>query len=143
MEDNKRQFMTEIRIGFLFFLVISGIVVSLFLVKSKTDLLESHVTFTINFPSIQGIKLGAAVQLAGVRIGEVIDIDFPDDLTMQSVLVTVKVKKSALNRIRKNSAIYIDSPSLLSDKNIQVTFGTEDSPIIHAGDVLNGYPEKP
>ncbi|MFC1853828.1 MlaD family protein [candidate division CSSED10-310 bacterium] len=142
-ETQKKQILTNIRVGFFFLLIISIIMVILFLVKSKTDLLEPQYEFTINFPQIQGLKLGAAVQLAGVRIGEVNKIKFPEDLNMTSVLVTVKVKKSAMSRIRQNGAIYIDSPSLLSEKNIQITFGTEDSPIVKDGDVLDGLPAKP
>lgn len=144
MDDiRKKQMMVDIRVGLLFLLVLAVIMIGLFLVKNKTELLEPHYTFHINFPRVNGLKMGAPVQLAGVRIGEVTAIDFTRDLKEQSVLVTVKVRKAVADRVRGDSGIYIDSPSLLSEKNIQITFGTAESPVVKPGDILPGYPEKP
>lgn len=139
----KKQVLVTIRVGFLFLLVLLVITAGLFLVNSKTELLEPHYTFHISFPRVNGLKLGAPVQLAGVQVGEVIAIDFSKDLTEHSVFVTVKVRKAIAARIRSDSGIYIDSPSLLSEKNVQITFGTSESPEVKPGDVLPGYPERP
>jgi phospholipid/cholesterol/gamma-HCH transport system substrate-binding protein len=136
-------FWTNLRVGLLFLIVVVIIMIALFQVKSKTDLLEAHSEYKINFPYVNGLKLGAGVHLAGVRIGEVTGISFPTDLQNTSVTITIKLKDTAAGRIRKNSAVYIDSPSLLSEKSIQITFGTADSPAVKEGDTLNGLPEKP
>lgn len=139
----KKQVMLEIRVGLFFMLIIVLLMGVLFLVKSKTDLLEPHFSFRIVFPQIQGLKLGAPVQLAGVRIGEVTDVEFPEEANDTSVIVTVRVKKSVQNRIKEDSLVYIDSPSLLSEKNVQITFGLEESPSIHSETILRGLSEKP
>lgn len=47
------------------------------------------------------------------------------------------------NRIRDDAFIYIDSPSLLSEKNIQITFGTGEGEPVKEGAIINGLAEKP
>ena len=105
--------------------------------------MEPQYQFQIAFPRVQGLKLGAPVQLAGVRIGEVTDIRFPKEIKEQKVIVTVTIKESVKHRIRDDAFIYIDSPSLLSEKNIQITFGTGEGNPVKEGSVLNGLAEKP
>lgn len=122
----------EVRVGLL---VIITIVVLIFLILNASG----DISFTrkmhllARFTSADGLRPGAEVRLAGVRIGKVDKVtllppsDNPADAKVEAILaLDSKVNGRAVtDLVRTDSTAQLSSPSLLgSDKVINITPGT-------------------
>jgi phospholipid/cholesterol/gamma-HCH transport system substrate-binding protein len=124
--------MREVRVG-LFVLIAVVVLIVLILNASGDISFKSKKHLKVKFASAEGLRKGAEVRLAGVRIGKVDDVqllpptDNPNDPRVEakiSVDSTVD-GKPVTDLIRTDSTAQLVSPSLLgSDKIITVTMGT-------------------
>ncbi|HLX36811.1 MAG TPA: MlaD family protein [Candidatus Binataceae bacterium] len=96
----------------------------------RTDIIETH------FHRINGLQSGAPVSLAGVNIGAVQSIGFPDDPHADYVVVKLWIVDTDLPRVRSDSVAQIDTMGLLGDKYIEISGGNPQSPSLAPGDVL-------
>ncbi len=87
----------------------------------RTDVIETH------FHRINGLQTGAPVSLAGVNIGAVKSIGFPDDPHADYVIVKLWIVDADLARVRSDSVAQIDTMGLLGDKYIEITGGNPQS----------------
>ena len=99
-----------------------------FLARSET--IEAH------FRRINGLQTGAPVTLAGVQIGAVDSIYFPQDPAADYVVVRMWVERAAIERVRADSVAQINTMGLLGDKFVELSPGTAASPAAEAGQVL-------
>jgi phospholipid/cholesterol/gamma-HCH transport system substrate-binding protein len=119
----------EIKVGVFVFLllVLSG--VAIFLLGRKSNLFEEQVDLKTSFLSASGLRVGAQVRLAGVLVGQVTAIRFPEDPRDRNVLVDMKVRSEVLPRITSHSKARIDSMGLLGDKVIDISVGVTGTPV--------------
>jgi phospholipid/cholesterol/gamma-HCH transport system substrate-binding protein len=96
----------------------------------RTDVIETH------FHRINGLQSGAPVSLAGVNIGAVQSIGFPDDPHADYVVVKLWIVDTDLPRVRSDSVAQIDTMGLLGDKYIEISGGNPQSPSLAPGDLL-------
>lgn len=66
---------------------------------------DKGYTFTVLFQRVDGLKRGADIQVAGVRVGQIMNVNFDKD---QTVRVTVKVESLSVD-IDRESTFIIDS----------------------------------
>ncbi len=85
------------------------------------------------FKTIQDLKEGDRVRMAGVEVGRVEDIKL--DETNNKVLVTMKLKKDVA--VRTDSVATVKFTGLLGQNFVALDFGTPGSPIATPGTVLN------
>jgi phospholipid/cholesterol/gamma-HCH transport system substrate-binding protein len=97
----------------------------------RIDVIETH------FHSINGLQAGAPVALAGVNIGAVDSIGFPDDPHADYVIVKMWITDADLSRVRSDATAEIDTMGLLGDKYIEITGGNPQSPALAPGAVLS------
>jgi len=96
----------------------------------RTDVIETH------FHRINGLQTGAPVSLAGVNIGAVESIGFPDDPHADYVIVKMWIVDADLARVRSDAFAQIDTMGLLGDRYIEITGGNPQSPSLAPNQVL-------
>ncbi len=88
---------------------------------------------TALFTSIAGLEKKAAVRIAGVRVGEVMDIVLtPDGIAEVSLLVADKVK------LHQDASAAVSSLGLMGEKYVEIFPGSADQPLIGDGAVIKG-----
>jgi len=133
MEKNIK---TQVKVGIF---VSVGILLSMFIIfllDGKKSLFESSIDLYARFKDISGLRSGALVSLAGVNVGTVKDIRFPQSLEDKSVIVQLEVQSKYKSRIRQDSEAAILTQGLLGDKMVFIKVGTPDSPEIGNGETL-------
>jgi len=126
----QRSFVTEFRVGIF---VTAGILLAMmviFMLGSESRFFHRQYTIYANFDDISGLREGAPVQLAGVKIGYVDGIKVPKDLETKEITVVMRISRKYMKRIRADSSASIETQGLLGDKFIYVTMGSESEPII-------------
>src|SRR6202011_3610403 len=121
----------EVRTGLMVLLTL-GLVVSVVLYISSPGLFRPLKSFLVYFDDAAGIKPGAAVMLAGRKIGTVAEIrspvpinDRPEQKLSYEAMVRVQVSKDA--QIYKATTVAMRSFGLLAELVIDFTNGDPDS----------------
>jgi ABC-type transporter Mla subunit MlaD len=121
----------EVRTGLMVLLTL-GLVVSVVLYISSPGLFKPLKSFLVYFDNAAGIKPGAAVMLAGRKIGTVADIqspvplnDRPEHKLNYEAMVRVQVAEDS--QIYKETTVAMRSFGLLAELVIDFTNGNADS----------------
>lgn len=125
-----RKDITELRVGLF---VTIGLVLAMtviFMIGGEGQFFERYYSLYANFDSISGLRIGAPVQLAGLKIGFVDNIEFPKDVNDPNITVAIRAKKEFQTRIRGDSVATIETQGLLGDKFIYISVGSEAQPVI-------------
>lgn len=146
MARNKKTLgLREVRVGLLVVVSIAALIFLLLNASGDISLFSSKLTLRARFASADGVRPGAEVRLAGVRVGKVDNVSLlqpSDDANALKVEVTLKIDdqidgRPAQERIRKNSQAQLGSPSLLgSDKLVNITPGASFAAPIEENDLL-------
>jgi len=115
---------TEIKVG----LFVVGILVlfgaAVFTIGSHQKYFQRQYTLWASFSNISGLIVGAPVRLAGLTVGRVNAILFPEDPQDKIVKVELKIKKGVQKRIREDSIASIQTMGLLGDKYVEISLGS-------------------
>ncbi|NOY23497.1 MAG: MCE family protein [Acidobacteria bacterium] len=106
--------MKELKTGMIVFLALVVFVVTVLMLGEFGD----RVTYIIDFPKVVGLTIDAPVQLNGVQVGRVTDIEFSKDVKSNLVSVTVNLFASAKSRINRSTIADISTMGVLGDKYI-------------------------
>jgi phospholipid/cholesterol/gamma-HCH transport system substrate-binding protein len=127
----------ETKVGVFVFLLLVLFAAVIFLLGRKSNLFEEQVELKTSFKSAAGLRVGAQVRLAGVQVGQVSHIRFPEDPREEQVIVNMKIRRDVLPRITRQSRARIDSVGLLGDKIIDISVGVTGEPV-EPGTMLEG-----
>jgi phospholipid/cholesterol/gamma-HCH transport system substrate-binding protein len=119
-----RSIMTEFRVGIF---VTAGLFLAMlviFMLGSEQQFFQRQYTLYANFDDIGGLRVGAPVQLAGLKVGFVDGIRLQPDVERQQITVKLRVKRTFQDRIREDSVASIETQGLLGDKYIFITMGS-------------------
>jgi len=121
----------EVRTGLLVLLTL-GLVVGVVLYISSPGLFKPLKSFLVYFDNAAGIKPGAAVMLAGRKIGTVADIQSPVPLNDRpqhklNYEAMVRVQVAEDSQIYKETSVAMRSFGLLAELVIDFTNGNPDS----------------
>jgi phospholipid/cholesterol/gamma-HCH transport system substrate-binding protein len=95
-----------------------------FLRSSKTYVLKAE------FTNVSGVKKGASVQVAGVVVGEVTDIELGEDAY---AILSLQVNNSL--KVPTDSMASVKSQGIIGDKYIQVSLGGAEE-LFKPGDMV-------
>ena len=111
--------MLEVIVG-CFMVIGFGAIVYLALNLGEVPLLDSGSTYSLNaeFDNVSGVKKGAAVQVAGVVVGEVSAISLNEDSLAQ---LRLRIDKSL--QVPTDSIVSVKSQGIIGDKYIQISLG--------------------
>lgn len=86
------------------------------------------------FNTVQELKVGDPVKMAGVHIGRVEAIGFADD--QNKVEVTLRIESKYKSAVRSDSKATIKFAGLLGQNYISVDFGKANSPSLEEGEII-------
>jgi phospholipid/cholesterol/gamma-HCH transport system substrate-binding protein len=112
-----------------FFLIFLSIIamISIFLLSKESSLFDKKITLHTKVSNAQGLKMGAAVKLKGIKIGTIKNIEFID---LKTIEISFGLSHHSTKWIKKNSHIQIKTQGVLGDKFMEILGGTEDAPIV-------------
>ncbi len=113
----------QIRVGIFVTVGLFLTMVVTFLLGDVSGLLEKKFTLYARFQDISGLRLGAPVFLAGINVGKVQEIHFPQILEEKKVVIVMGIRSNYQDRIRQDSTASIVTQGLLGDKAIFLTVG--------------------
>ncbi|RMD86254.1 MAG: outer membrane lipid asymmetry maintenance protein MlaD [Candidatus Dadabacteria bacterium] len=125
----KRTFTLEFLVGIF---AIIGVGAAAYLSVNFTGLSLSgkgRYTITAEFDNISGLKKGASVEIAGVPIGEVVDIYLKDP----SARVVMSIDKDI--KIRDDDIVSIRTRGIIGDRYVKISRGAS-SDYIEPGEII-------
>lgn len=136
---------SQLRVGIF---VVFGLAVLAFLILNSTgdfNPFEKKLRLKARFAAADGLREGAEVQLAGVRIGKVGEVtllapDSPADAKVEAVMIVDQELngRPITERIRTDSTAQLVATSILAnDKMINITPGTAQGESVKENHVLN------
>lgn len=120
----------ELRVGVFVAIGLLLAMVFIFAIGGEHKLFQREYTLYANFKTISGLRLGAMVQLSGMKVGYVDQIHFPEDLERQEITVIMRVRKEFQDRIRADSVASVETQGLLGDKFIYISMGSGAQPVV-------------
>ena len=122
---------TEMMVG-IFMIVGIFCLVYLSLTLGKVSLFNSgNMTVTADFDSITGLRKGASVEIAGVRVGKVTNIHLNDDMAVVALSIDrgVDMTDDIIASIR--------TKGIIGEKYIKLTPGGSDEYIEDGGSIVD------
>ena len=123
-------------VGVFISLGLIAFVFLLFNIGGGSSLFSSQIKLIGRFPQVKGLHQGSEVSLSGLRIGVVRDIRISADGT-KDLIVELAISKKYANSLRKNSTAIIKTQGVLGDKYVEISIGSEDSPLLKSGDAIS------
>lgn len=132
----KAKKITELKVGVFVVVILFLFGVGVFVIGSHQKYFQRQYTIWASFPNIQGLIVGAPVSLAGLTVGRVNAIIFPEDPREKTIKVELKIKKGVQKRIREDSIASIQTMGLLGDKYVEISLGSPENDVLHDGDYI-------
>ena len=129
----------EVSVGVFVILGFIFLTLVLFFV-SGVYLFRSGYTVDVMFNYVSILNKGAPVRMAGVRVGEVSQVDIVYDETKQNNRVRVKLFIEKGMEIRENYSFTIRGTHVLSEPHVEITPKPGTFPLLRKGAVMEGVP---
>ncbi|MGH7482539.1 MAG: MlaD family protein [Longimicrobiales bacterium] len=129
----------RVRVGALVLIAIGFLVLAVYQVGRIFNVFSSRYELVTLVPTAAGLREGAAVTLAGQRVGQLREIEFiplMERTDTNNVSMILSVDEELREQIRENSRAYIRSQGLLGDKYIDISPGTRQYAVLEAGDTI-------
>jgi phospholipid/cholesterol/gamma-HCH transport system substrate-binding protein len=132
----------EVKVGALI-LVSMGILGAFILVMGGLSF-EKTYTVYVDFDNPGGLQSGAAVRIAGVKVGSVKDLEFQggriDPKSGRRVLVRAKVaiEQRVKDAIHDDADFYVTTQGVLGEQFMAIEPGSLDRPILQEGATMKG-----
>ncbi len=125
--------MRELKVGALIAAGLAVLALGTFLIGESNQLFSRKAHYTVQFRTVSGLASGNPVQLNGVTVGSVEDIELPTEVDERLLTVHIQLDGRYADRVRTDSEARIKTLGLLGDKYIQLTSGSPGSPAIPSG----------
>ena len=90
--------------------------------------------YKVLFPNVEGLIVGAKVNLNGMNVGTIQSMDFDSD--SKQILLTLQVARKYQEWIRANAEIEVLTQGMLGDKYISINGGASEQPMLESGKTL-------
>jgi phospholipid/cholesterol/gamma-HCH transport system substrate-binding protein len=121
--------------AFVLFAIL-GVVLTAISVAVKQGWFATKVYYSTNFENADGVHPGTVVQMAGLHAGAVEDVELQADNTIR---VNFYVLGKFQPRIKEDSATQLIRPFIIGDRVLEVTVGSETSPLLGPGNSLASH----
>jgi len=117
----------EAKVGMFFFVGIVILAAVTFFVEDVPNRMKKMYQVKANFATANGLKVGNAVQMAGVDVGRVKSIE----LTEEGVALVMAIEEG--RAIRRDARATITLGGFLGDKYVDISLGTPGAPPLEDG----------
>ncbi|MBX3022245.1 MAG: MCE family protein [Bdellovibrionales bacterium] len=93
----------------------------------KNGWFASKVNFVTELESADGVHAGTIVQIAGLRVGAVNEVELMAD---DKVLVRFEVLERFRDKVRKDSRVQMFRPFILAEKVLEISVGSTDAELV-------------
>ena len=132
--------MTKLRGALVGAFVLGGLLLfggGLFLIGDRRLLFAPQFELNATFGRVTGLDVGARVRLAGLEAGEVLEIQVPPGPS-QPFRVRMRLRDDLRQLVRLDSVPAIQTDGIVGNTFVQISLGTEASPVVLPGDTLTG-----
>lgn len=124
------------RIVGVFVLTAIGILVGLlYLTIKNQNLFEEYILIYGKLSSAEGLSRETIVQISGIEVGKVSDVEITDK---NDILLTMQIVKRYHRLLRTDSKIKVSSlnATIIGKSIIEITAGSHEQPILKEGSIL-------
>ena len=121
--NDKKNLTTEFWVGLFMVFGLGSIAYLCMNIASVKIFNTGFYNVTAKFESVSGLKVGAPVELAGVSIGEVSDID----LEQTEAVMTLSIKNEF--KLRDDDYFVIRTKGIIGDRFVKVIPGGSEEPL--------------
>lgn len=133
---NRNSKLYKMRVGYTVFVGLIIFFLFVVLVGTEGNYLRNTYELKILLKDTQGLREGAPVSLAGLKVGEIDDIEFISTDEDNLVLLILSISEEYSNQITDKSFAEIETSGLLGEKLINISMGSISEPKLKDGDVL-------
>lgn len=135
MFDMRKQLRwTKLKVGVMITLALLVLLVAIIFSGGIEKVFSHKVDLKAQFQDVRGLRIGAPVWIFGTEVGSVRKID----LGISGALVTLSLKKSVQEFIKKDARASIMTMGLLGDKYIELNIGSPQAESIGREEVIKG-----
>jgi phospholipid/cholesterol/gamma-HCH transport system substrate-binding protein len=125
------------KVGLLVAISLLTLMSFLFFIGSEEKTFSKKNDYVVYLDSAAGLAEGNPVQMAGVNVGSVKDIQLPKDPHQRQVTITISVQKKYSERIRTDSRAKLRKLGLIAaDSFIDVSLGSSNLPTLEPGSII-------
>ncbi len=150
MAGKKRVGFAGIRVGMLVIISLAIIITAILAISGDISPFANPLFVRSKLSQVDGLRPGTEVRLAGVRVGQVTEVNMlpvaKDDKEKRNVEIIMRIDQlidgiPANQRIRSDSRVILGSIGLLGDKVIEITPGTMQGKEAEYGGEIQGAQE--
>lgn len=130
----------EIKVGIFVALGLGLTMFTILFLGGGRTLFATNLTFHTKFAHSEGLIVGANVRLAGVKVGQVKEINVLPETNQVDVVFNVNSKYT--DSVREDSTVGVQTMGVLGDRYLVVNMGTPGKPIAKAGAELESEAPK-
>lgn len=135
MERNEEGRM--LRVGAVVTIALVLLMVMIFTIGSEQRLFSSKVRYRVLLQDVSGLAEGNPVQMSGVTVGGVEQIELPEDPADPNVRMRIWVQEKYAERIRTDSRVRVRKLGLIAaDSLIDITPGAPDKPVLPENSII-------
>jgi phospholipid/cholesterol/gamma-HCH transport system substrate-binding protein len=123
----------QLKVGGLVLAALLVAALAVFFIGKDDRLFGRKASYFVRFETVSGLAEGSPVQLDGVVVGNVRDVNLPTDMKQHEITVWLAIDRRYAGRIRGDSAAKIKTLGLLGDRYIAVNSGSPEFPAIAIG----------
>ncbi len=129
-----RNYSTEIKVGLMVGFAIFIFIVAVLSLGGGSSIFRSQYTLKVKFDTIEGIGTGSVVQLMGIPVGNVSDVQIiPEN---GKIIVSMRVDKKFQHLITEGSSAGLKTQGALGDKFVLIESGKLGLPPLNDKDFL-------
>lgn len=136
MFDTKKQApWAALKVGTVITLAFLVLFLTVFFAGGIEDLLSPKSEIKAKVQHVKGLRRGAPVWLSGIEVGTVEEITLNPSF---GTIVTLSIRRSALEYVNKDAQAGVFTMGLLGDKYVELSTGSPKAGRIRPGDTIEG-----
>ncbi|MEM7482865.1 MAG: MlaD family protein [Acidobacteriota bacterium] len=130
----------ETRVGLLLLAALAILAVAVFLIGKDSNLFATKNRYFTRFQNVSGLQKGNPVQLNGVDVGTVEEVNLSREAGDEKIQVWISIDERYAERIRQDSLARIKTLGLLGDKFVEITAGSPAAELVASGAEIRAAP---
>lgn len=130
----------EVKVGIFVAIGLGLVMFGIVMVGGGQSIFQRSYSYKARFNQIEGLVEGATVKIAGIKVGQVTNVELLHD--KNQVIVTFSVASRYHKSIHDGSTVGIQTQGMLGDRYLIVYSGNSDSPVAKEGTELKAEAPK-